>query len=193
MREQIKPGDVYPFELDAGVAGIAADLRFRVEDDDDVVVIAEVDPDPAIVEFTPKFYRRKQAVPTTKGYFTAIWRRVSSGLEATEQFEVTATGLAAADPDLETQVRAKIGDPNGELLDGDELAVHLVAWPDNADLAAANAAEAIAAKYARDYSFQTAEGQRFSRSERVEHYMTLSRDLRSRGGALIWPTPAPAE
>lgn len=194
MREQIKPGEVYPFELDGkGAVGISADLRFRIEDTNDVVVVPETpDVDPEISEFTGGHYRRPQNVGETKGYFTAIWRRVSTGEEATEQFEVTSSALAAVDPSDVEKVRLKVGDtdPADELLTDDEIAVHVTAWPDNVELAAANAAEAIAAKYARDYSFQTAEGQRFSRGERVAHYMDLSRTLRARGGALVWPTPA---
>lgn len=194
MREQIKPGEIYPFELNAGVAGISADLRFRIEDSNDVVVVPEVDPDPAISEFTPGHYRRKQAVPTAKGYFTAIWRRVSTGEEGTDQFEVSTSALAAVDPSDVELVRVKIGDndPADELLSDGEIAVHLLAWPDNVELAAANAAEAIAAKFSRDYSFQTAEGQRFDRRERVLGYMELAKTLRARGGALVWPTPTPA-
>lgn len=89
------------------------------------------------------------------------------------------------------KVRLKVGDTDmtDPLLTDDEVLTHIAAWPDNADLAAADAAEAIAARFARDYSFQTATGQRFDRRERVAHYMGLAETLRKRGGTFVWPTP----
>lgn len=88
-------------------------------------------------------------------------------------------------------VRLKVGDTNpaDPLLEDDELETYLDNWPDNVELAAADAAEAIAAKFSRDYGFQTAEGQRFDRNQRVTHYMDLAKSLRSRGGGMIWPSP----
>ena len=47
--------------------------------------------------------------------------------------------------------------------------------------AAADSADAIAAKYARGYNFST-DGQSFNRSERVAHYVELAKDLRDRSG-----------
>lgn len=85
-------------------------------------------------------------------------------------------------------VRLKIGDTDSaaELLDDDAILAALAAWPDNVDLAAADCAEAIAAKYARDFNFST-DGQSFNRRERVLHYMELAKTLR-RAGFLLWPS-----
>jgi hypothetical protein len=54
----------------------------------------------------------------------------------------------------------------------------------NINAAAADAAGAIAAKFARDYDFTT-DGQSFSRSQRIGHYMNLERELRNRSGGVI--------
>ena len=51
----------------------------------------------------------------------------------------------------------------------------------NVPAAAADAAEAIAAKYARNFDFAE-DGQRFSVSQRVGHYQALARELRNRSG-----------
>lgn len=106
----------------------------------------------------------------------------SAGLDT---YNRTAS-LVVASADLD-RVRAKIGDTDNTdyMLTDAEIQTHIADWPDNLDLAAANAAEAIAAKYARDFTFQ-ADGQTFNRRERVLHYMDLSKSLR-RGGHLIWP------
>jgi hypothetical protein len=86
------------------------------------------------------------------------------------------------------RVRLKIGDTDSTdpLLSDDEVDVYTRAWPGNVDLAAADAAEAIAAKFSRSFNFAT-DGQTFNRRERVLHYMDLSSRLRKRGGAMIWP------
>jgi hypothetical protein len=54
----------------------------------------------------------------------------------------------------------------------------------NINAAAADAAGAIAAKFARDYDFSE-DGQSFSRSQRIGQYMTLERELRNRSGGVI--------
>jgi hypothetical protein len=91
-------------------------------------------------------------------------------------------------------LRLKIGDTTeGDLiLSDDDLAVFIAAWPDNLELAAADAAEAIAAKFSRGFNFST-DGQSFNRRERVEHYADLAKRLRSRGGVFVWPTPEPED
>ena len=88
------------------------------------------------------------------------------------------------------EVRLKIGDTNEDdpLLYDSEIRTLLASWPNNIELAAAAAAEAIAAKYARDFNFAT-DGQTFNRRERVEHYTNLAAALRSRGGQFEWPKP----
>lgn len=96
------------------------------------------------------------------------------------------------------QVRLQIGDTVGadQLLQNDEvdnfldrrsildsnggtLAVNVVA-------AAADAAGAVAAKYARGFTFST-DGQSFNVSERVMHYQDLERALRLRAGGVSVP------
>jgi len=57
----------------------------------------------------------------------------------------------------------------------EETIVNLVA-------AAADAAGAIAAKFAREFDFAE-DGQQFSRAQRVGHYLALERELRNRSGA----------
>jgi hypothetical protein len=54
----------------------------------------------------------------------------------------------------------------------------------NINAAAADAAGAIAAKFARDYDFSE-DGQSFSRSQRIGQYMNLERELRNRSGGVI--------
>lgn len=85
------------------------------------------------------------------------------------------------------QIRVKVGDTdmNDPLLTDAEISAHIAAWPNNLSLAAANAADAIAAKYARGFNFST-DGQTFNRRERFLHYMELAQSLR-RGGYLVWP------
>jgi hypothetical protein len=51
----------------------------------------------------------------------------------------------------------------------------------NVPAAAADAAGALAAKYAKDFSFAE-DGQRFDRAQRVGHYLSIERDLRNRSG-----------
>lgn len=85
------------------------------------------------------------------------------------------------------RVRLKCGDSDGtDRLTDAEVDAFVVAWPENPDLAAADAAEAIAGKYADGFNFTT-DGQSFNRRERVEHYMNLAATLRKRGGTFEWP------
>lgn len=95
-----------------------------------------------------------------------------------------ATGLTK---DID-KVRMKIGDTDEDspLLTDQEIQTELTNWPDNLDLAAANCAEAIAAAYSREFSFQT-DGQQFELSARVSQYMSLAAQLRSRGALLEMP------
>lgn len=75
------------------------------------------------------------------------------------------------------KIRLMIGDTDSAdwLLSDDEVDYFIDATSD-LNVAAAAAAEAIAAKFARGYNFTT-DGQSFNRSERVEHYMQLARNL----------------
>lgn len=90
-------------------------------------------------------------------------------------------GLSARD-----RVRLKIGDTDGDKLTNAQVDQCLADWPQNIDLAAANAAEAIAALYAEGYNFAS-DGQSFNRRERFTHYTNLAADLRRRGGTYSWP------
>jgi hypothetical protein len=56
----------------------------------------------------------------------------------------------------------------------------------NIPAAAADAAGAIAAKYAREFDFSE-DGQNFRRAQRVGHYQALERSLRSRSGGVAVP------
>lgn len=75
------------------------------------------------------------------------------------------------------KVRLMIGDTDSSdwLLSDDEVDFFVSECP-NLNIAAAAAAEAIAAKFARGYNFTT-DGQSFNRSERVEHYLQLAQNL----------------
>ena len=86
------------------------------------------------------------------------------------------------------KVRLAIGDTDvaDPLLTDAEINVQVANWPDNVELAAANCAEAIAAKYAREFNFRT-DLQQFDRSQRVDHYTALAGQLRSRGGLFAIP------
>lgn len=87
------------------------------------------------------------------------------------------------------RVRLKIGDVDGEKLTDAQVDQYVADWPGNVELAAANAAEAIAALYAEGYNFAS-DGQSFNRRERFEHYTRLAADLRQRGGTYAWPRAA---
>lgn len=56
----------------------------------------------------------------------------------------------------------------------------------NVPAASADAAGAIAAKFARDFDFSE-DGQQFSRAQRVGHYLSLERELRNRSGGVAVP------
>lgn len=85
------------------------------------------------------------------------------------------------------RVRVRVGDTDttDELLTDDEIEYFLetrtttTTAGSTVDIysAAADAAGAIAAKFARGYSFST-DGQSFNRSERVAHYTALAEHLR---------------
>lgn len=89
------------------------------------------------------------------------------------------------------KLRLLIGDSDAsnELLSDDEvdyfLAANTVDSVANVTQAAADAAWAIAAKFARGFNFST-DGQSFNRSERVAHYLALARQLGgSAGGSAV--------
>ena len=89
------------------------------------------------------------------------------------------------------QVRLMIGDTDATdpLLFDDEVDQHLETrsvtengtTTYNVVAAAADAAGAIAAKYAREFNFQE-DDQRFDRAQRVGHYQALEKTLRHRAG-----------
>ena len=93
--------------------------------------------------------------------------------------------LIVSDFSTRDRVRLKIGDTDASTvkLSDAEIDQYVSEWPDNVDLAAANAAEGIAASYADGFDFAE-DSQTFNRSQRVEHYMTLAEQLRRRGGVL---------
>jgi hypothetical protein len=100
----------------------------------------------------------------------------------------TQASVIALNQTARDRVRLKVGDTDTDdlILTDAQIDAYLVAWPDNVDLAAADAAEAIAAKYSRGFNFST-DGQVFNRRERVAHYMDLASRLRKRGGTFEWP------
>ena len=89
---------------------------------------------------------------------------------------MTFTYDGTLDTDLE-KVRLRIGDTasTDPLLTDEEIGV-FTAEQSSVRLAAAAAAEAIAAKFARGYNFKT-DGQEFNRAERVKHYLDLAKAL----------------
>jgi hypothetical protein len=89
------------------------------------------------------------------------------------------------------RVRLKIGDTDSTAykLTNAQVDQCVADWPGNTELAAANAAEAIAALYADGYNFAS-DGQSFNRRERFNHYTNLAADLRKRGGTYAWPAAA---
>ena len=87
----------------------------------------------------------------------------------------------------EQLVRLKAeGDPAGALLSSEVVQAFIGAWPENIEMAAAECAGAIAAKYAEGYDFAE-DGQTFNRRQRFEHFTTLATELRMRGGQYVWP------
>lgn len=89
-------------------------------------------------------------------------------------------------------VRLKIGDGDSTKLTDEEIGIFIEAWPGNVEMAAADAADAIAAKYAEGFTFGE-DGQTFSLRERVENYVDLAERLRKRGGIYVWPFAASEE
>lgn len=95
--------------------------------------------------------------------------------------------------DLDT-IRMLVGDTEvGDALLADEDYEDLIARNvidtaagtiTNINAAAADAAHSIAAKYGRQFDFGE-DGQNFSRSQRVGHYMNLERELRNRSGGYV--------
>ena len=78
-----------------------------------------------------------------------------------------------------------VGERAPKLVDA-EIELFIEAWPDNLGMAAADAAEAIAAKYAEGYTFGE-DGQTFNRRERFLSYSELAERLRKRSGIYVWP------
>ena len=87
------------------------------------------------------------------------------------------------------KIRLAIGDTDvaEPLLTDAEIAVQVTNWPGNIELAAANCAEAIAAKFGRDFDFDVDGNERFLRSQRVAHYTALADQLRRRAGLFSIP------
>lgn len=92
-------------------------------------------------------------------------------------------GLTARD-----RVRLKVGDTDSTAykLTNAQVDAFVAAWPTNVEMAAADAADAIAAAYADGYNFAS-DGQSFNRRERFQHYHALAQRLRSRAGPYAWP------
>lgn len=94
------------------------------------------------------------------------------------------------------RVRLLVGDTNEDdpLLYDDEIDAFIerqkVVMDDalvtNLPAAAADAAGAIAAKFAREFNFAE-DGQRFDRAQKVGHYTALERTLRARSGGMSVP------
>ena len=80
------------------------------------------------------------------------------------------------------KVRLRIGDtdPNAPILNDEELDDFLAEHADNVWAAAADACEAIAAKYGTAFDFTT-DNQSFSRSQVAERYMTMAKEFRAKG------------
>jgi hypothetical protein len=78
-------------------------------------------------------------------------------------------------------VRLLIGDTDtdDELFQDDEIAFFLAERADDVYLAAADACDAAARKFARAYDFTT-DGQSFHRSQMSKAYLALAKDLRLR-------------
>ncbi len=106
------------------------------------------------------------------------------GLQTYEQFPT----LLLSEYSNRAQIRLLVGDTDASnyLLTDAEIDFFDATWHDNSDLAAADAALAIAGKYARDYDFQT-DQQGFTRSQRVNQYTALAEKLRGRSGIFSIP------
>lgn len=78
-------------------------------------------------------------------------------------------------------------DEIGVFVDGRQIAVYgSDDTVTNIPAAAADAAEAIAAKFARDFNFAE-DGQRFDRAQKFGHYTALAQKLRNRSGGVAEP------
>ena len=99
--------------------------------------------------------------------------------------------------------RLELGDidENDPLLNDDEAGYFIEKHPTNLLLAVADAADALAARFAREFDFDTTSEKSFKRSQKVEHYLAMSARLRARaltegnsdgtGGRPLGSFPAP--
>lgn len=193
----ITPGREYPFETNAHDSGVAGDLTFRIENVDDVIVIPETGD--GIIEFAEGEYRKLQTVPLVEGFYSAIFKRVSSGQEAVEQFEVAGAAAAA---NAKTRLARMVAATEDPVLDDDTLEDLLVGaqiadaqgrLPNEAgydptydlNFAAAAGWDAKAGKASSRFGFSE-DNQTFNRQHVFDHCERMARRYRS--GAQLVPT-----
>ncbi len=84
------------------------------------------------------------------------------------------------------KTRLEIGDTDSTaaLFTDEELDVYLDARSDSVLLAAADACDVLATRFARAYDFST-DGQSFSRSKMTEMYRQRAKDLRTRASGVV--------
>lgn len=174
-------GEDFTALRDGLAPGLVGTLTVQIEDLAGATIVGPtVD---GIAEVEPTVYAATlTANVASTGEYAFVWT-TPTGTRYAETLLVSRSSVA--------QIRTKIGDTDAadQLLADGEIEDVIARWPDNPDLAAADAAEAIAAKFARDYTFATGD-QTFNRRERVVHYMDLAETLRARGGSLVWPSPS---
>lgn len=144
------------------------------------------------------------AAPATGGQYTILWDTGTLGpaTSATEDLVVqgvataaaaavggtfsyagTVAGVAITSNRDKTRLELGDTDPTAVLFYDEEYDVWLGVRGSSYLLAAADAADAAARKFARAYDFET-DGQSFKRSQMAKAYKDLAKELRSRAGGI---------
>lgn len=175
--------------LTGAPTGLTGTLTFQVYDaPTGGTVLAETTS--GITEVDTGVYSKTFTTPSTRGQYLILW--TNAGTVAAEDLEITASGTAAPAYDLDTdagKVRLEIGDTDttaAELLD-EEIA-YFLSTEGSVLGAAARACEALAAKYARQFDFQT-DDQSFKRSQISKAYADKAKELRARAGGVSTVSP----
>lgn len=174
-----------------GVAtGLAGTLTAKVINPPaGTVVVAETTSN--ITEGPTGTYTWVFTTPSSAGQYLIVWDYGGSE-DPVEELEVTASGTAAPSYDLSTdvgKVRLEIGDTETDTPEFvDEEITYFLSVEGSVLGAAARACEALAAKFARQYDFQT-DDQRFQRSQMSKQYADLASTLRSRAGGVVTTSP----
>lgn len=179
--------------------GLTGTIGVRVLDNQGVTTTARTTSGISEYPSGSGFYVALLTAPATAGIYTVLWDTgtLSPGTTASEDMTVGDAGLLSVAVGSGTftynsnvttardKLRLEIGDTDStaHLFTDEELAVFLARNGDDVFLSAADACDVLAARFSRDFDFQT-DDQRVMRLKRVEYYSALATKLRSRSGGL---------